>query len=340
MSFFERLVSQFIEIIEWVDSTNDTIVYRFPVYAKEIKMGAKLTVREGQAAVFVNEGKIADVYGPGMYTLNTQNMPILSTLKGWKYGFESPFKAEVYFVATRNFTDLKWGTQNPVMLRDPEFGPVRLRSFGTYTMRVVDPGKFLKQLVGTDGLFQVDEVQSQIRNLLVAAVSQYLGSGRTAALDLMGKSGDVNTQIQAFVNQEQLKEWGAEINRFVIENVSFPPEVEAALDQRTKMGVIGDMSRFTQFQTATAIGDAAKNPGGTAGDAMGLGAGVVLGQTMAQAMAQGAAGGMSQIGAAGAARPAAEDIASKLAQLKMLFEQKLINETEYEQKKKEVLSRL
>lgn len=335
MSFFERLVGQFIEIIEWVDNTNDTIVYRFPVYAKEIKMGAKLTVREGQVAVFVNEGKIADVYKPGMYTLNTQNMPILSTLKGWKYGFESPFKAEVYYVATRAFTDLKWGTQNPVMLRDPEFGPVRLRSFGTYTMRVTDAGSLLKNLVGTDGLFQVEEVQAQLRNQLVAAVSQFLGTGKTAALDLMGKSAEVNAQIEKFIN-EQLAEWGITLSKFNIENISFPPEVEAALDQRTKMGVLGDMQKFTQFQTATAIGDAAKNPGGTAGDAMGLGAGVVLGQTMANAMAQGMA---ANANAQNAPR-GAEDISAKLLQLKNLFDQKLINEVEYEQKKKELLSRL
>lgn len=334
MSFFERLVGQFIEIIEWVDNTNDTIVYRFPVYAKEIKMGAKLTVREGQAAVFVNEGKIADVFKPGMYTLNTQNMPILSTLKGWKYGFESPFKAEVYYVATRAFTDLKWGTQNPVMLRDPEFGPVRLRSFGSYTMRVTDPGAFIKNLSGTDGLFQVEEVQSQLRNLLVSGVSQYLGSGKTAALELMGKSADVNLQIESFVNQ-QLQEWGVQLSKFNIENISFPPEVEAALDQRTKMGVIGDMQRFTQFQTATAIGDAAKNPGGTSGDAMGLGAGVVLGQTMANAMSQGMANMNNNNPARGG-----EDVAAKLLQLKNLFDQKLINEAEYEQKKKEILARM
>ncbi|MBI3817511.1 MAG: SPFH domain-containing protein [Planctomycetes bacterium] len=337
MSFFERLSGQFLEIIEWVDNTNDTLVYRFPVYAKEIKMGAKLTVREGQAAVFVNEGRIADVYKPGMVTLSTQNMPILSTLMGWKYGFESPFKAEVYYVATRAFTDMKWGTQNPIMMRDPEFGPVRLRSFGTYAMRATDPGALLKNLVGTDGLFQIEEVQNQLRNLVVANVGQFLGAGKTAALDLMGKSAELNQQIERFVN-EQLAEWGIQISKLMIENVSFPPEVEAALDQRTKMGVIGDMQKFTQYQTATAIGDAAKNPGGMAGDAMGLGAGVVLGQTMANAMAQ----GMSNANAANAKQGAApaEDIPGKLQQLKNLFDQKLITETEFEAKKKEILSRM
>jgi membrane protease subunit (stomatin/prohibitin family) len=343
MSFFERLVSQFIEIIEWVDPTNDTMVYRFPVYAKEIKMGAKLTVREGQAAVFVNEGKIADVFAPGMYTLSTQNLPILSTLKGWKYGFESPFKSEVYFVATRSFTNLKWGTQNPVMMRDPEFGPVRLRSFGTYSMRVNDPGALLRQLVGTDGLFQVDEVQSQIRNLLVAGTSQFLGLGQTAALDLMAKTAEVNGQIEKHVNG-QLKDWGIEVSRFVIENISLPPEVEAALDQRTKLGLIGDMGKFTQYQTATAIPEAAKNPGGGAGIGMSLGAGLVMGQQMAQSMGAGLAGGQVDATQKGnthnAPQAAGEDVAAKLIQLKSLFDQNLINQAEYEAKKKDLLSRL
>lgn len=326
MGIFDRLVSQFIEIIEWTDDTSDTLVYRFPVYAKEIKMGAKLTVREGQAAVFVNEGKIADVFGPGLHTLTTQNLPILSTLKGWKYGFESPFKAEVYFVSLRVFTDLKWGTQNPVMLRDPEFGPVRLRAFGSYAMRATDPAALLRHLAGTDGLFQVEEVSGQIRNQIVGAASQFLGEGKTAALDLQSRAGDVAKQIEGHVNAA-LADWGIQITRFIVENVSFPPEVEAALDQRTKMGVIGDLNRFTQYQTAASISDAAKNPGGAAGMGVGLGAGLAMGQQMAGAMS-------------GAAAKGADDVRAKLEQLRKLFEDKLINDAEYEAKKKELLARL
>jgi membrane protease subunit (stomatin/prohibitin family) len=264
-------------------------------------------------------------------------------LKGWKYGFESPFKSEVYFVATRSFTNLKWGTQNPVMMRDPEFGPVRLRSFGTYSMRVNDPGALLRQLVGTDGLFQVDEVQSQIRNLLVAGTSQFLGLGQTAALDLMAKTAEVNGQIEKHVNG-QLKDWGIEVSRFVIENISLPPEVEAALDQRTKLGLIGDMGKFTQYQTATAIPEAAKNPGGGAGIGMSLGAGLVMGQQMAQSMGAGLVGGQVDATQKGnthnAPQAAGEDVAAKLIQLKSLFDQNLINQAEYEAKKKDLLSRL
>ena len=170
MGLFDKLRGEFIDIIEWTQpSESEVLAYRFPRYDNEIKMGAKLTVREAQAACFVNEGQLADVFAPGMYTLETQNMPILSTLKGWKYGFHSPFKAEVYFISTKRWTDQKWGTQNPIMLRDPEFGPVRIRAFGTYAMRVSDPGTFLKQIVATDPSLETYEITNQLRNTIVGA---------------------------------------------------------------------------------------------------------------------------------------------------------------------------
>src|SRR6266513_1028884 len=184
--FFDRLMSQWIEVIEWTDSSNDTMVYRFPVANNEIKMGAKLTVREGQAAAFVNEGQLADVYHAGMYTLQTENMPILSTIKGWKYGFNSPFKAEVYFISTKRWTDQKWGTQNPIMLRDPEFGPVRVRAFGTYAFQVSDPATFLRQLVATDPSFESYEIATQLRNTIVARFVDAVGQAKIAVLDLAG----------------------------------------------------------------------------------------------------------------------------------------------------------
>src|ERR1700749_1979485 len=165
MGLFSKLMNEFVDIIEWVDDTTNTLIWKFPRYENEIKMGAKLTVRESQAAIFMNEGKIADMYGPGMYELSTQNMPILTTLKGWQYGFHSPFKADVYFVSMRQFTNQKWGTQNPVMLRDAEFGPVRLRAFGSYAFKVTDGGKFLKEIGGTNQEFTVEEINEQLRNL-------------------------------------------------------------------------------------------------------------------------------------------------------------------------------
>src|SRR3954447_16769994 len=187
MGLFDKLKGELIDIIEWNEATDSTLLaYRFPRYNNEIKYGAKLTVREGQAAVFVNEGQIADVFRPGMYTLQTQNMPILSTLKGWKYGFSSPFKAEVYFISKRRWTDQKWGTQNPIMLRDPEFGPIRVRAFGTYAVQVVDPKLFLQQLVATDPSFETYEITNQLRNTIVSRFTDAIGRARLAVLDLAG----------------------------------------------------------------------------------------------------------------------------------------------------------
>src|SRR5688572_28091515 len=186
MALWDKLVGELVDIVEWLDDTNDTLAYRFERYQNEIKYGAKLVVREGQMAAFINEGKLADVFKPGTYTLTTQNLPILATLKGWKYGFESPFKAEVYFVSTRRFTDLKWGTMNPVMLRDAEFGPVRTRAFGTYAMRVKDPGVFIRQMVGTQGRFTTEDITGQLRNTIVARFTDILGESKIPILDLAG----------------------------------------------------------------------------------------------------------------------------------------------------------
>ena len=182
MGLFNKLKNEFIDIIDWLDPSNNTIVYRFPRYQNEIKMGAKLTVRESQVAVFINEGQIADIYQPGMYTLTTENMPILATLKGWKYGFNSPFKAEVYFVNTKKFLDNKWGTPNPVMVRDPEFGPVRLRAFGVYEYRVEDAGKFIKDIVGTDGDFTVEKINNQLRNIIITRFSDAVAESKIPSI--------------------------------------------------------------------------------------------------------------------------------------------------------------
>jgi len=287
MGIFDKIRGEFIDIIEWLDDTRDTIVYRFPRYENEIKMGAKLVVRESQTAVFVNEGKVGDVFAPGTYTLTTQNLPILSTLKGWKYGFNSPFKAEVYFINTRQFTDLKWGTQNPIIVRDPEFGPVRLRAFGSYTLRVVAPAAFLKELVGTDPVFKTDEVTGFLRQNILGKLPTLLGTANISVLDMAAHQEEAGKRLAASLTKE-LAAQGVELPRFVIENVSLPPEVEQALDKRSQMGVLGDLGRFTQFQSANAIEQAAKNPG-AAGEGLGMGMGMALGQRMAQGMQGGTA---------------------------------------------------
>jgi membrane protease subunit (stomatin/prohibitin family) len=289
MGLMDKLRGEFIDILEWLDDTRDTIVWRFPRYNNEIKMGAKLVVREGQTAVFVNEGQIADAFGPGTHTLETQNLPILSTLRGWKYGFNSPFKAEVYFVSTRLFTDLKWGTQNPVIVRDPEFGMVRLRAFGAYAARVTDASKLLRELVGTDPQFRTDEVQEYLRQMIVSRLGPALATAGVAMLDLAAHQNEIGSRIGGVLS-EDLSSIGITVPTFMIENISVPPEVEAALDKRTQMGILGDMGRYTQFQAANALEDAANNPGGGAAEGIGLGMGMAVGQQMAAQMAQQRAG--------------------------------------------------
>lgn len=284
MGLFDKVRGEFIDTIEWTDDSRDTIVWRFPRYENEIKMGAKLTVRESQAAVFVNEGQVADLYPPGMYTLQTQNMPVLSTLKGWKYGFNSPFKAEVYFVNTRQFSDLKWGTQNPVVVRDPEFGMVRLRAFGGYAIRVVEPVALLRELVGTDPAFRTDEVSEHLRQLIVGKLGPALASSGVPMLDLVTQQSQIGDRIATALNLE-LHPLGVEISRFIIENISVPPEVEEMIDKRTRMGIAGDLNEYTQFQAANAIEQAASNQGG-AGEGMGIGMGVAFGQQAAAAAYQ------------------------------------------------------
>lgn len=284
MGLFDKLRGELIDIIEWTDPTKDTMVHRFDRYNNEIKYGAKLVVRESQVAVFINEGKLADVFEPGTYTLETRNLPILSTLLGWAHGFESPFKAEVYFVNTRQFTDLKWGTKNPIMLRDPEFGPVRLRAFGSYCVRVMFAPTFIKEIVGTDGRFTTDQITDQLRNLIVARFADILGESKIPILDLAANYDELGKFISEKIFDD-FDSYGLQITKLLVENVSLPPEVEAALDKRSSMGVIGNLHAYTQYQTANALEKAAENPGGTASGGMGLGMGFAMAGQMGQAAA-------------------------------------------------------
>ena len=303
MGLRDWVAGQFIDIIEWTEpSQNDILSYRFPRHNNEIKNGAKLIVREGQAAAFVKEGQLADVKTPGMYTLDTKNMPILSTMLGWKYGFESPFKCEVYFISTRQWTDQKWGTQNPVMIRDPEFGPVRFRAFGSYAFKVTDPGTFLRELVATDPSFEAYEVTNQFRNTIVSRFVDTVGSAKIPILDLAGNYERMSKLALERIAPE-LAKMGVSLTQFFVENISLPPEVEAALDKRSQMSVLGNLDQYTKFQTAEAIRDAANNPGGLGGLGAGLGAGLAVGQQMAGAVA-GAASASGQVTPANTQSPA------------------------------------
>ena len=305
MGILDRLSpsAQFIEVIEWLDDSSNTMLYRFPVRDQEIKNGAQLIVRESQAAVFVHEGQIADVFGPGRYSVDGGNTPILSKLGAWKYGFNSPFQSEVYFVNTKQFTDLKWGTSNPVMMRDSDFGMVRLRAFGIYSMRVADPRELIKQIAGTNARFVTEDIEGQLRRTLVSGFSDALAESKIAALDLASNYDELGQIARTKLNDE-FKSLGLELTKFVVENISLPQEVEAAMDKRTSMGVIGDVGRYAQFQAADAMRDAAQNPGGGAGLGAGLGAGFAVGNAMAGAMSdamkRSSEAGTSSTGAASA----------------------------------------
>lgn len=283
MSIFDFLRGEFIDVIHWTDDTRDTIVWRFEREGHAIKYGAKLTVREGQAAVFVHEGQIADTFGPGLYELETNNMPVLTTLQHWDHGFQSPFKSEVYFVNTRRFVDLKWGTRNPITCRDSEFGMVRLRAFGTYTMRVSDPAKFLVEVVGTDGEFTTQEIEFQIRNIIVTHFSQIIATSGIPVLDMAANTIDLAKIVHERISP-MVAVYGLELPAFMIENISLPAEVEAALDKRTASSVAGDLSRYTDFSAAEAMTKAAENPSG--GGGIGAGMGMGMGMAMAERMAR------------------------------------------------------
>ncbi len=282
MSFFDKLMGEFIDVIEWTDSSSDTMVYRFERYGNEIKYGAKLTVRETQVAVFVNEGDIADVFMPGIYALETKNLPILTTLQHWDHGFESPFKAEIYFFNLRHFVNLKWGTKNPLMLRDKEFGPVRIRSFGTYAVRIDDPVVFLTEIVGTDGYFTVDEVSEQLRNLIVSRFATIVGQAGIPILDLAANYEQMSTFIEEKIAPE-FKAYGLELTKLLIENISLPPNVEAALDKRTGMGLAGNLDAYLKYSAAEALSGNGAGEGGSsaAAEAMSMGMGLAMAQQMA-----------------------------------------------------------
>ena len=281
MGLFSWLFGQFIDVIDWTDDTHDTMVWRFPRQDNAIKYGAKLIVRESQIAVFVNEGEIADVLEPGTYELETNSLPILTDLQHWDHGFNSPFKAEVYFLSTKRFPDLKWGTKNPIMVRDSEFDMVRLRAFGTYEIRLDNPETFLKEIVGTDGHFTTDEIDGQLSNLIVSKLAVILGKDDTSILDLAANY-EVFGQFITEGIAPFFQEYGLELTKILVENISLPEAVQDALDQRTSRAITGDLDANLKYQAGEAMGNA--SGGGTMGDMVGMGAGMAMGNMMADAM--------------------------------------------------------
>ena len=283
MGILGKLKGQFIDVIEWTDPSSTLMVKKFDDNNREIMMGAQLTVRESQVAIFVNEGRIADVYQPGRYELSTQNMPVMTALKSWKFGFNSPFKSEVYFINTRQFLDLKWGTSNPVMMRDRDFGMIRLRAFGIYSFRVQDPVTFLKEVFGTNSYYEVGELEGQVKRIIVSSLSDVVAQSNIPALDLAANYDELSAQALAVVGP-RIAPLGLKLESMVIENISLPQEVEQAMDRRTSMGVVGDLDQYTRYQAAEALRESANNEGGMGGVGAGIASAMAMGNMMNNAL--------------------------------------------------------
>jgi excisionase family DNA binding protein len=279
MAILDFIKKQFIDIIEWTDDSRDTLSFRFPDEDKEIKRGAQLIVRESQVAQFVYVGQFGDTYGPGKYELTTDNIPILTDLKGWKYGLESPFKADVYYIVTRLFTGNKWGTANPVMMRDQDFGIVRMRAYGIYDFKIVDPKLFLKEVAGTDDHFRLDEFNDTMRSRIVSIFSEALAQSKIPALDVAARYGELGQALLPLINPQTTTKYGLEVTSFVVENVSVPPEVEQAIDKRSSMAAVGNLNDYVKFQMAQGL-----EKGDGAGGAGGMAAQMAVGMAMAQQM--------------------------------------------------------
>jgi membrane protease subunit (stomatin/prohibitin family) len=275
MPLLDKIRAEFVDIVEWIDDDRRTLAWRFPRYHNQIKQGAQLIVRPGQVALFVHRGKIADVFEPGTHRLETGNLPVLSTLQGWPYGFDSPFKAEVYFVATRQVTELKWGTPQPVLVRDPDFGPIRVRAFGTYTLRAVDPRALIRELVGTSEHFEAAEIGVLLRGIIGSAFAELVASAGLSVVDLTRHYAELSERLRSLVTGRVDDEYGLAVPQLYIVNVSLPEEVEQAIDARASLGLVGDVDLYRQYQLAKSTPVAAANPaGGLAAAGVGLGMGM------------------------------------------------------------------
>lgn len=339
MALMDFIKKQFIDVIHWTESEEGVLAYRFPMQDMEIQYGAQLTVRESQAAVFVDEGKIADAFGPGRHKLVTQTIPLLTNIKNWDKLFQSPFKSDVYFFSTRLKTDRKWGTPNAITIRDKEFGAVRLRAFGIYSYRIVDAKEFHKNISGTREVYMVNDLDEQLRATVVGSMTDLLGSSGIPFLDMAANQDEFGKLLKAKLADE-FKRFGLELDGFVVQNLSLPEELQKILDQRIGMGMVGDLAKFTQYQVAQSIPIAAGNEGGLAGVGAGLGAGVAIGQQMAGAMGQ-AMSGMNQAAqAAPAAAQSSDDVMKTIERLHDLMQKGALTQQEFEAKKADLLKKL
>ncbi|HSD54576.1 MAG TPA: SPFH domain-containing protein [Burkholderiales bacterium] len=334
MALMDFIKKQFIDVIHWTEDDEATLAYRFPMQDMEIQYGAQLTVRESQMAAFVDEGKVADVFAPGRYKLTTQTIPVLTYLKNWDKLFQSPFKSDVYFFSTRLKVDQKWGTPNPITIRDKEFGAIRLRAFGIYSYRIKDPKSFHLNVSGTRERYSVDDLSGQLRSTVVGSITDLFGESQVPFLDMAAKQDEFAAQLKEKVG-EGFAKLGLELDGFVVENLSLPEELQRILDKRIGMNIVADMQRYTQYEVAANIGTAAANEGGFAGIGVGLGAGMAMGQAIGQAMQPaGAPGG----GAPGQAK--SQDALQLLEKLYDLKTKSVITEEEFNAKKADLLKQV
>jgi membrane protease subunit (stomatin/prohibitin family) len=337
MGLFDFIKNEFIEVIDWVDDTNNTVLYKFPDKGNKIMNGAKLTVRESQVAVFMNEGEFGDEYKPGLHTLTTQNMPITTTLKSWKYLFDSPFKVDVFFVNTKQFTNLKWGTSNPIIMRDPEFKQVRVRSFGTYTIKVKDAKKFIKEFSGTNPWVPIDAISEQCRNTITSKLAEGLAEAGVSVLDLAANFTEIGNKLKP-IFQNDFDAWGIELGQFYIENVSLPEEVEKMFDKATQVNMMSDkLNQFNQMQAGIALENMSENSG--AANIAGMGAGVLL-TNMMQTQTQPQPQQQQQNAGTAATGNDQQKMIDLLKQLGELKAAGVITEEEFNQKKADILSKL
>jgi membrane protease subunit (stomatin/prohibitin family) len=283
MSLRDFLAKQFIDVIQWTESEEGVLAWRFPMRDMEIQNGAQLTVRESQMALFVNEGMVADVFNPGLYTLNTRTLPLLTNLRNWDKAFQSPFKSDVYFFSTRLQTNQRWGTATPITIRDKEFGAVRFRGYGIYSYKISDPRTFYTRVSGTRDIYPAADIEGQLRNTIMGRIADTFGESNIPFLDMAANQVELGRRI-AYQLHATFAELGLQLDTFVVESLSLPDELQKLLDQRIGMGMVGDLNKYTQFQAAQSIEKAAENPGGAAGVGVGLGAGMTMAQQMMNAM--------------------------------------------------------
>ena len=341
MALMDFIKKQFIDILQWTEESDGTLAWRFPMQEMEIQNGASLTVRDSQLALFVNEGTVADVFTPGMYKLTTQTLPVLTYLKNWDKLFESPFKSDLYFFSTRTQLDQKWGTPNPITIRDKDFGIVRLRAFGIYSYHLSDAKTFYQKISGTRGEYTREELEGQLRNTMIAGMTDLFGESGVAFID-MASNQDEFGKAMHFKMAPVFAEFGLTLDSLVVQNVSLPEELQKILDQKIGMNMIGDMGRFTQYQVANSIPVAAANESGLAGMGVGLGAGVGFGQVMGQSMAQAMQPAVAPVAAAVAAVAAVspDEVVATLEKLHGLVEKGILSKEEFEAKKVELLKKL